>query len=71
MAKAVFKDYSQGQSTLFPTDLGTLIDQSVPVRIVNTVVDKLDISDILSTYKGGGTSSFHPRMMLKSYFTHT
>lgn len=68
MARVVFKDYSQGQTTLFPTDLGTLIDESAPVRIVNTVVDKLDISDVLSTYKGGGTSAFHPKMMLKIIF---
>jgi len=47
MAKVVFKDYSQGQTPLFPTDLGALIDESAPVRIVNTVVDKLDISDIV------------------------
>lgn len=36
-----------------------------PVRIVNEIVDKLNISDILSEYKGGGTSAYHPRMLLK------
>ena len=29
------------------------------------MIDRLDISGIESTYKGGGTSSFHPRMLLK------
>jgi transposase len=29
------------------------------------VVDSLDLEPILSEYKGGGTSSYHPRMMLK------
>ena len=32
---------------------------------MNAVIDRLDISSIESTYKGGGTSSFHPRMLLK------
>ena len=39
-----------------------------PVRIVNSVVDALDISSLLSSYKGGGSSSYHPRMMLKVLF---
>ena len=28
----------------------------------------LDIDDILSTYKGGGASSYHPRVMIKILF---
>lgn len=39
-----------------------------PVRVVNSVVDALDISCLLWAYKGGGTSSYHPRMMLKVLF---
>jgi transposase len=35
---------------------------------VNNVVDQLDISSLMSQYKGGGTSSYHPRMMLKVLF---
>jgi transposase len=31
-------------------------------------VDGLDLSSIISNYKGGGTSSFHPRMMIKVLF---
>jgi len=39
-----------------------------PVRIVDQIVDALDICILLSKYKGGGTSSYHPRMMLKVLF---
>ncbi|WP_317165494.1 transposase, partial [Myroides sp. LoEW2-1] len=39
-----------------------------PVRLINAVVDELDISSILSQYKGGGTTSYHPRMMIKVLF---
>ena len=35
------------------------------VRVVDAVIDRLDISDILSTYRGGGNSAFNPKMMLK------
>jgi transposase len=35
---------------------------------VNQVVDLLNIDKLLSGYKGGGTSSYHPRMMLKVLF---
>jgi transposase len=32
------------------------------------VVNSLDISDIIKRYKGGGTSAYHPRMMIKVLF---
>ena len=50
---------------LFPPSLEELIAENHPVRVINTVVDKLDIEPLLKKYKGGGTSSYHPRMMLK------
>ena len=68
MARAIFKDYSQNQLTCFPADLGTLIAESSPARIVSMVVDKLDVSEVVKTYKFGGASSYHPKMMLKIVF---
>ena len=65
MAKVVFKNYNQGQISLFPASLDEKIPADSPVRLVNQIVDKLDISNLLSGYKGGGTSAYHPRMMLK------
>ena len=64
-AKIVYKSYNQNDSLLFPPTLGDLIPDSHPVRTVSAVIDRLDITGIESTYKGGGTSSFHPRMLLK------
>jgi transposase len=58
--RPVFKDYSQGQITLFPASLNDRIPQDSPVRLVNEIVDKLDISNIIKTYKGGGASSYSP-----------
>jgi len=65
MKRAVFKPSYQNQPALFPIDFGQLIPCSHPVRLINSIVDKLDLSSILNTYKGGGASSFHPRMLLK------
>ena len=64
-AKIVYKSYNQNDSLLFPPALGDLIPENHPVRTVSAVIDRLDITGIESTYKGGGTSSFHPRMLLK------
>ena len=65
MSKAVFKDYSQGQICMFPLSLDDKIPLNAPVRPVNQTVDRLDISKVIDSYKGGGTSIYHPRMMLK------
>ena len=59
------KNYNQNDSLLLPPSLGELISLTHPVRIVSEILDKFDISDIEATYKGCGTSSYHPRMLLK------
>lgn len=66
--KLRFKALPSSQSSLFPEDIFGRISEDHPVRLVNRVVDDLDISSLLSQYKGGGASSFHPRMMLKVLF---
>jgi len=65
MSRVVFKSYSQGQISLFPASLDEKVPQDSPVRLINQIVDNLDISKLMKTYKGGGASSYHPRMMLK------
>jgi transposase len=60
-----FKTYQQSQAMAFPPTLEELIDKDHPVRIVSKIIDELDLEPLLNKYKGGGTSSFHPRMMLK------
>jgi transposase len=64
----VFKDYLQHQGVLFPQQLDDFIPQYHVVRLLSQVVDNLDITSIIKTYKGGGTSSYHPRMLLKVLF---
>jgi transposase len=63
--KVVFKQDNQYQGSLLPVDLTDLIAADHPVRTVNAVLDKVDISSIIKQYRPGGTSSYHPRMLLK------
>lgn len=65
MAKPIFKSDYQNQPSLFPLSFDVLIDANHPVRLVNRIIDKIDISEVIASYKGGGTSSYHPRMLLK------
>ncbi|MHB9057188.1 MAG: IS1182 family transposase [Paludibacteraceae bacterium] len=64
----IFKQYNQGQAELFPQRLDDYIGENDPVRLVNQVVDELDLSQVIQSYKGGGTTSFCPRMMIKVLF---
>ncbi len=66
--KPVFKEYTQGQIVLFPENISDYIPENHVVRLISDIVDNLDISFIINTYKGGGTSSYHPRMLLKVLF---
>ena len=65
MAKPLFKAYAQNQAFLFPPSFDSMIAANHPVRVVSEVIDKLDIDIIVKKYKGGGTTSYHPRMLLK------
>ena len=65
MAKVVFKSYNQNDNLLFPPCLGDFIAENDPVRVLNAVVDNLDLSVIESSYEGGGASSYNPRMLTK------
>ena len=63
--KVVFKDYSPNQILLLPPSLEEMIKADHPVRVVNQVIDNLDIDPLIKKYDGGGSSSYHPRLMLK------
>ena len=68
MAKVVFKSYNQNDNLLFPPCLGDFIAENDPVRVLNAVVDNLDLSVMESSYEGGGASSYNPRMLTKVVF---
>ena len=61
-----FKPYEQDQMWLLPPSLGDLIPTGHVVRIVNEVIERMDLAPILNTYEGGGASNYHPRLLLKA-----
>ena len=65
MSEPIFKPYNQQQVMLLPPSLEELIEEHHPVRVVNKVIDRINIEPIRKRYKGGGTSSYDPRMLLK------
>jgi transposase len=65
MAVPLFKVYDQKQQMLLPPDLEELIPNEHLVRIVNTTIDKMNIEPLIENYKGGGTTSYYPKMLLK------
>lgn len=68
MAKVTFKNQTGNSPELFPINIFDKIPENHPVRLVDSVVNNLDISDITSMYLGGGNSAYHPRMMIKVLF---
>lgn len=61
----VFKSTHQNQAMLLPPDLNDLVAADHPARVVNDVLERVDITALVRQYKPGGTSSYHPRMLLK------
>jgi transposase len=62
----VFKANHQHQIMALPPSLEELVAVDHPVRIVHEVLERIDIAALLHQYKPGGTSSYHPRMLLKA-----
>ena len=65
MAKLHFRPYIPNQTVLFPQRIDENIASNDPVRIVNTVVDTLDLEGFNKLYKETGRCPYHPKMMLK------
>ncbi|RXP53781.1 transposase, partial [Lutibacter sp. HS1-25] len=60
-----FQSYNQQQNWLFPPSIEELIADDHPVRIVNGIVEQLDLSLLVEEYSKEGKPSYHPKMMLK------
>lgn len=65
-----FRAYSQDQGLALPPYLDELIEKHHLVRVVNQVVDELDMKLLSKPFKGsthqlGGAPPYHPGMMLK------
>ena len=60
-----FKEYNQDQMMLLPPSLEDLVAENHLVRVVNRVIEEMDIEALIKTYKGGGRKAYDPKMLLK------
>lgn len=60
-----FKDYNQQQTVLLPYSFDDLIPEKHPVRIVDQVVESINIQPLLKAYSKEGNPGYHPKMLLK------
>jgi len=65
--KVVFKPYAQDQEFLLPRNIEEEIPEGHICRLISSVVDNMDLSYIFEKYKGGGTSAYNPKMLLKTW----
>jgi transposase len=66
--KVQFKALPSNSPNLFPENIFDKISANHPARLVNQVVDELNLDSVIKLYKGGGTTSYHPRMLIKVLF---
>lgn len=65
MAKLHFRPYIPNQTVIFPQRIDEDIADNSPVRIVNAIVDSLNLDCFKKLYKETGRCAYHPKMMLK------
>ena len=65
MTKIHFRPYNSNQTVLFPQRIDEDIAEHDPVRMVDALVESLNLESFRKLYKECGRSPYHPRMMLK------
>ena len=65
MTKIHFRPYNPNQTVLFPQRIDEDIAENDPVRMVDALVESLNLESFRKLYKECGRSPYHPKMMLK------
>jgi transposase len=60
-----FKSYNQDQQFLLPKNIDDFVIPGHIARLISKIIDNMDITHIIQTYKGGGTTPYNPSMLLK------
>ncbi len=63
--KVVFKKYSKSQEFLLPKNIEEMIPSGHISRLIDTIIDQMELKEIYEKYKGGGASAYDPKMILK------
>ncbi len=65
LKQPTFRPYHQGQLLALPPSLDDLIAADHTVRIVNDVINRINVEPLLKAYHIRGGSNYHPLMLLK------
>jgi len=63
--KVVFKIYSKNQEFLLPKNIEDMIPLGHVSRLIDTIIDQMNLKEIYEKYKGGGASAYDPKMLFK------
>lgn len=63
--KLHFKSYTPNQMVLFPQRIDEDIAKDDPVRVVDAVVESMNLADFKKLYRERGRSPYNPKMLLK------
>ena len=63
-----FKDYDQEQNVFREVHPQQLLEEQHPARIIDHVVEVMDLEELYAAYAEEGKPAYHPRMMLKVLF---
>jgi len=61
----MFKNYQQNQGQLLPQSLNDSISADHTARLINQVIDEMDLSFIESKYSALGQKAYNPKMLFK------
>jgi transposase len=63
-----FKEYNQKQGMFMPFIPDELLEETHSAKIINVIVEKLNLNLMIDYYSKEGQASYHPRMMTKVLF---
>ena len=63
-----FRDYDQSQVYFVPVRLNNFLETEHPARVIDIIVEKMDLSSLYEQYSEEGNPPYHPKMMLKVLF---
>jgi len=63
-----FRPYDQRQRFFVDVSKDSFLDEKHPARIIDLVVEGLDLSEFYGQYSNEGNPPYHPKMMLKIVF---
>lgn len=68
MNKWKFKPVDRNTPDLFPASIQDYLPEDHMARFVVDVVEQLDLSDLVKSYRGSGSKAWHPAMMVSLLF---